>query len=36
MWNLKHFKLACGGMISEANGTIIFPSSDGGLYPHQV
>jgi hypothetical protein len=23
-------------MISEANGTIIFPSSDGGLYPHQV
>ncbi|KZS21868.1 Tolloid 2-like protein, partial [Daphnia magna] len=27
---------ACGGTIYETNGTISFPSSDGGLYPHQI
>ena len=29
-------KLACGGIIEQQNGTLSFPSSEGGQYPHQV
>jgi hypothetical protein len=34
---MKTLQLACGELIGEANGTISFPSSDGGLYyPREV